>query len=182
MGRCDLVRRLIGGKKYLKYQWPLQELTCHLFDGFFIVTFFPFQEKIYYIVAFISESCCKKIQSRCSHFTNKNQCKIYEDIHILDLCVKCLLSISGKLCDGFDSGLAEVSGILPFGSWIRFLIPWNSEIVDVFSHVFSLSFPFRKALLFIATCIAVGVAQVPEQGENALFVTGHLCDMLIDKE
>lgn len=28
----------------------------------------------------------------------------------------------------------------------------------------------------------MGVAQVPEQGENALFITGHLCNMLIDKK
>lgn len=42
---------------------------------------------------------------------------MHEGIHNLDLCVKLLLSISKVVqCDGFDSGLAEVNGILPFGS------------------------------------------------------------------
>lgn len=53
----------------------------------------------------------------------------------------------------------------------------------MFPHIFFFfSFPFRKALLFIATCIAVGVAQVPKQGENALFITEHLCNMLVDEK
>lgn len=91
--------RLIAGQKYLVISTGIN--LSLILSFLYINIFFSFQKEIYYIAAFIFEGCCKKIQTRCSYFISKSQCKIYvlymRAYIILDLCVKRLLSISGKL-------------------------------------------------------------------------------------